>query len=144
MAFRYHVVAYVFVSWYSVSGQNALISDKNSVMPNILCTAYSLPIRIGVNISERKSGTERTKKRKKRELVWVFFSPPGGATDTVVHLIDTTRILQPSNRQNTRNITNRYMARSNCNDMFIMLPTSQSFAEHWKLVSESSELHLSA
>ena len=30
---------------------------------------------IGVNISERKSGTERTKKRKKRELV--FFPPPG-------------------------------------------------------------------
>ena len=29
---------------------------------------------IGVNISERKSGTERTKKRKKRESV--MFSPP--------------------------------------------------------------------
>ena len=27
------------------------------------------PITIAVNISERKSGTERTKKRKKRELV---------------------------------------------------------------------------
>ena len=36
---------------------------------------------IGVNISERKSGAERTKKRKKRELV--VFSPPGGATGTV-------------------------------------------------------------
>ena len=32
---------------------------------------------IGVNISERKSGTERTKRRKKRELV--FLPPPGGA-----------------------------------------------------------------
>ena len=30
---------------------------------------------IGVNISERKSGTERTKKRKKRELL--CFPPPG-------------------------------------------------------------------
>ena len=32
---------------------------------------------IGVNISERKSGTDRTKKRKKRELV--FFSHHQGA-----------------------------------------------------------------
>ena len=45
---------------------------------------------IGVNISERKSGTERTKKRKKRESV--IFSPPGGATDTAVHRLDATRI----------------------------------------------------
>ena len=37
---------------------------------------------IGVNISERKSGTELTKKRKKRELV--FFCHQGGdATGTV-------------------------------------------------------------
>ena len=42
---------------------------------------------IVVNISERKSGTERTKKRKKRELV---FSPTArGTTGTV----DATRIL---------------------------------------------------
>ena len=46
---------------------------------------------IGVNISERKSGTEWTKKRKKRELV--FCPPPGGATGTVVHRLDTTLIL---------------------------------------------------
>ena len=32
-------------------------------------------VKIGVNMTERKSGTERTKKRKKRELV--FFQPPG-------------------------------------------------------------------
>ena len=30
---------------------------------------YNYYLPIGVNISERKSGTERTKKRKKRELV---------------------------------------------------------------------------
>ena len=49
-------------------------------------------IYIGVNVSERKSGTERSKKRKKRELV---FSPPppGGATDAPVHRLDATRIL---------------------------------------------------
>ena len=46
---------------------------------------------IGVNISEQKSGTERTKKRKKRELV--LFTPPGGATATLVHRLDAKRIL---------------------------------------------------
>ena len=40
---------------------------------------------MGVNISEQKSGTERTKKRKKRELV--FVPPPGGVTGTVVYRI---------------------------------------------------------
>ena len=45
--------------------------------------------RIGVNISERKSGTERTKKRKKQELVfshrqgrnWYFSTPSRRYTD---------------------------------------------------------------
>ena len=46
---------------------------------------------IGVNICKQKSGTERTKKRKKRELV--RFTPPGGATGTVVHRLDAKRIL---------------------------------------------------
>ena len=57
------------------------------------CPSLLLPfaIIIGVNISERKSGTERTKKRKKRELV--FFPPPSGATGTVVHCLGATRIL---------------------------------------------------
>ena len=45
---------------------------------------------IGVNIIERKSGIDRTKKRKQWELV--FFPPPGGATGTVVHHLDATRI----------------------------------------------------
>ena len=46
---------------------------------------------IGVNISEQKNGTDRTKKRKKRELV--LFTPPGGATGTIVHHLDGKRIL---------------------------------------------------
>ena len=46
---------------------------------------------IGVNISERKRGTERMKKRKKREFV--FVPPPGGATGTVLHRLDATWIL---------------------------------------------------
>ena len=44
---------------------------------------------IGVNISERKRGTERTKKRKKLELV--IFSPPEIATSTVVGLPTSSR-----------------------------------------------------
>ena len=46
----------------------------------LICTNSSY--FIGVNISERKSGTERPKKRKKRELV--CFPTARGATDTVV------------------------------------------------------------
>ena len=46
---------------------------------------------ICVNIREQKSGTERVKKRKKQELV--LFTPPGGATGTVVHRLDAKRIL---------------------------------------------------
>ena len=54
--------------------------------PDIVSNHYT-----GVNISERKSGTERTKKREKRESVKKK-SPPGGATDTAVHRLDATRI----------------------------------------------------
>ena len=42
---------------------------------------------IGVNISERKSGRERT---KKRELV--FFPPPGGATGKTLKIVQTDTI----------------------------------------------------
>ena len=45
--------------------------------------------RTCVNISERKSGTERTKKCKKLELV--VFSPPGDTTGTVVHRLEFRR-----------------------------------------------------
>ena len=53
---------------------------------------YSLSVEyIGVNISGQKGGTERTKKRKKLELV--SFPTARGATGTVVHRLDATRIL---------------------------------------------------
>ena len=41
---------------------------------------------IGINISERKSGTERTKKRE-----FIFFPSQGGATGTIVHRLNATR-----------------------------------------------------
>ena len=48
---------------------------------NFIYVSLTCGENIGVNISERKSGTERTKKRKKRELV--FFSTARGRN--VVH-----------------------------------------------------------
>ena len=74
---------------------------------------------IGVNISGRKSGTERT---KKRELV--FFPPSWGATGTVVHHLDATRIL-PVTITRTRHIL--YPARRTtrtCNFFPTLVPGS--------------------
>ena len=57
-----------------------LYTERCAVLANNVtnpCEGKGKPMsdvcRIGVNISERKSGTERTKKRKKLELV---FPPP--------------------------------------------------------------------
>ena len=74
----------------------------------------------------------------------MFSSSPGGATVTVVHHQEATRILQPSTRQNTHHFINRYiMTRSNCNNNYVAdFAERISFAEHWKLVAESSEFHL--
>ena len=47
-------------------------------MKSVVSQKKFLACFIGVNISERKSGTERTKRRKKLELV--IFPPPRGAT----------------------------------------------------------------
>ena len=52
--------------------------------------------------SERKSGTERTKNRKKRELV--FFPLLGGATGTVVHRLDSRRYKDFTRAAITRDI----------------------------------------
>ena len=52
--------------------------------------AYHTIHCIGVNISGRKSGTERTKKRKKLEFG--IFPSARGATGTVVHRLDATWI----------------------------------------------------
>ena len=67
--------------------RHMLIFKSPSVIDSF--NTYIQPV--GVNISERKSGTEQPKKRKKRELV--FFPPLGGAIGTVVHSLDATRIL---------------------------------------------------
>ena len=69
-----------------VTTVSCLSNDCSVAKQQFYCRSF-----IGVNICERKSGTERTKKRKKRELV--FFPPSGGATGTLVHRLDSTRIL---------------------------------------------------
>ena len=46
---------------------------------------------IGVNISERKSGTDRTKKRKKQELV--IFHHQGSQVVGLLYRLDAKRIL---------------------------------------------------
>ena len=127
---------HVFLSYHTYSNIDVYIYIHVIYM-------YLYMYIIGVNISERKSGTERTKKRKKRKKrELVFFPPPGGATGIVIHRLDATRILPElrwrnlfmlgptwpglsQNRQNTHHFTWRI-----------------SFAEHWKLVAESSEFHL--
>ena len=56
--------------------QDSIGMDTSGEEKNITSQEKDWHGCIGVNIGERKSGTERTKKRKKRELV---FSPPPGA-----------------------------------------------------------------
>ena len=58
----------------------------------------------GVNSSEQKSGTKRTKKRDsmpardeiQTKATSSIFSPPECATGTAIHTIDNTRTLIPS------------------------------------------------
>ena len=64
----------------------------------------------------------------------MFAPPPGGATGTVVHRLDATRFLQTSNRQNTQFLQT--------DTLHYQIVTICCFSEHWKLVAESSELHL--
>ena len=88
-----------------------------------------------VNISERKSGTERTKKRKKREVV-VFFHRHGrnwycsessrSYTD-VARATITRDIFIPKSQQAKHTKLYHFAERL-------------SFAEQWKRVAESSEL----
>ena len=104
---------------------------------------------IGVNISERKSGTERTKKRKKRELV--CFSHRQGAQrstspidqcDTVhgfCPCYDNPGYLYPGpHAVRTKSQLNKQAKHTT----FYKFEEGISFAEHWKLVAESSEFHL--
>ena len=103
---------------------------------------------IGVNISERKSGTERTKKRKKRELVCF---PTARGCNGVHRLYRSVRYMEfvrptitrdifipaPMQCGLCRSLTNRQNTQH-----FTSLKREFGFVEHWKMVAESSEFHL--
>ena len=94
---------------------------------------------IGVNISERRSGIERT---KKRELVFVS-TARGGATGTAVRRLDVTRILpEPQYPGPYAARTKSQLNKQAKHTKFYNFAERISFAEHWKLVAESSEFHL--
>ena len=105
-------------------------------------------IYIGVNISERKSGTERTKKRQKRELV--FFTTRG-ATGTGVHRLDrpNSGYLHPGpTRPGLNRHKHNILQTHTWHDKMVILyyemqfqNNRTSFAERWKQVAESSEFH---
>ena len=61
-------------------------------------------VTLGVNISERKSGTERTKKAEKEG---VRFSTTWGATGTVLHRLDSRRYTDVARATITRDIFTR-------------------------------------
>ena len=69
-----------------------------------VCGSAYYCVTVGVNISERKSGTERTKRRKKQELV---FSTARGATGAVLHRVDSRRYTDFARATITRDIFKR-------------------------------------
>ena len=102
---------------------------------------------VGVNISERKSGTERTKKRKKRELV-CFPTSRGrngvhrlriSAIHGVCPTYDNSGYLYPGPYAvRTMSQLNKQAKHTT----FYKFEEGICFFEHWKLVAESSEFHL--
>ena len=107
----------------------------------------STDIGIGVNISERKSETERTKKRKKRELV-CFPTARGrngvhrlwiSAIHGVCPTYDNLGYLYPGPYAvRTMSQLNKQAKHTT----FYKFEEGICFSEHWKLVAESSEFHL--
>ena len=102
---------------------------------------------IGVNISERKSGTERTKKRKKRELV--CFSHRQGAQRSTSPIDQAIHGFCPSYDNPGYLYTGPYAVRTKSqlnkqatHTSFYKFEEGISFAERWNLVAESSEIHL--
>ena len=102
-------------------------------------------VYIGVNISERKSGTERTKKQKKLEFV--FFPTTRGrnwycsTSSWTLHKFcpsyDNPGYLYPEHGPDTA----RTKSKQAKHTQFDHFAERISLADHWKLVAESSEFH---
>ena len=100
--------------------------------------SHEIICHLGINISEQKSGTEQTKKR-----VLVLFTPPGGATVTVLHRLDAINGFCPSyDNPGYRYPAVSRSALSKTQHFTILKSELASNAEHWKLVAESSEFQL--
>ena len=102
---------------------------------------------IAVNISERKSGTERTKKRKKRELV--CFPTARGRNGVNRLYISAIHGFCPSYDNPGYRYPEPYAIRTKSqlnkqakHTTFYKFQEWFSFAEHRKLAAESSEFHL--
>ena len=102
---------------------------------------------IGVNISERKTGTERTKKRKKRYLVCL--SHRQGAQRSISPIYFAIHGFCPSYDNPGYLYPGPYAVRTKSqlnkqakHTTFYKFEEGISFAEHWKLVAESPEFHL--
>ena len=121
---------------------------------NFIFFSINAFITIGVNISERKSGTEDEKARVG------IFPTPGDATGTVVglHRLDATPILPelrypgihifipgPTRPGLSRSLTNMQNTFTNrWHDQIVTIYSVDfaeriSFAEHWKQVAESTK-----
>ena len=88
---------------------------------------------IGVNMSEQKSGTERT---KKRELE--LFTPPGGASGPVVHRLETLNGFCTSYDNTGYRHSGPYAARTKSqpqNTHFIILQNELPSTGRWLLSS---------
>ena len=127
---------------------NDLIVISSNVLPHSSVSRYSNAAKhycIGVNISERKSGTERKKKREKREVVCF----PTARGRNGVHRLygycpsyDNPGYLYPGPyavRTKSQHIRPNKQAK---HTTFYTFEEGISFSEHWKLVAESSEFHL--
>ena len=109
----------VFYRFYHRSEKNAC-PDLNGLCPRpSIC-----------DISQRKSGTERVKKRKKRELVYFFHRQ--GAQLVLCPSYDNRLCVQESGLSRSRQTHTHVYS---CAERI-------SLVEHWKLVAESSEFHL--
>ena len=127
------------------SKQQQLFGGRKNI--NVYGWCHSRRKCIGVNISERKSGTERPKKRKKLEFV--FFPQRQGAQLIQLYIVYMIHGFCPSYHSPGYLYPEIYAARTKLqlykqakHTTFYNFAVRISFSEHWKLVAESSEFHL--
>ena len=89
-------------------------------------------------------------KRKKREFIFIFFSPPGGAlvkqqakhTQFYQNIHDPIKWCSCITKYTVSESLMSLFVSNCCNDIVADIAERISFAEHGKLVAKSSEFHL--